>query len=439
MTSSTVAWRSIYPGSSGQYNSYLSAASGANSNFQATAGAPSYIDYEISGTHVSACGANSTTKDTVRITVYPALTVQLTPNPAILPGGGAATLHATVAGGKGPYTYQWYSGSTLLSETTSSLSVSTAGNYTVVVCDALCATMGSVSATISVSQSGCVLPINLSISAITSSTAKVSWDPIDGVYGYKIRKRPIGQTWWTNTGSYAPTPFRKFVQLIENTTYEFQIQTICNSTFTDTSIWSQVYTVTTQPFCSNPDTLSLVSVNDSTATVKWTVAANANKYRVRYRRIGDEAWTNKYQLANLPLQYKIKGLQKNTNYEVQVLTDCGYESGYSAFTQSVNFTTTGGGGRLETENGISGAELLSVFPNPNNGAFGISLNVKIDAAYHLEIVNAAGSKVFEDELLPTSGTITRNITLEPNITRGIYFVRISGGDETYSSQFMLNR
>lgn len=439
ITSSSIAWRSVYPGASGQYNSYLNSTNSTTVSFLPNSNSPSYIDYEISGTHTAACGSTGMQKDTVRITVYPAIAILINPNPAVIPANGSLTLTANVSGGTGTYTYQWFNANNQLIGTNSSISISSPENYYVEVCDALCASMGSVSSTISVTQSTCVLPINISISAITSSTAKVSWTAIPGVYGYKIRRREAGTTTWTNTGSYASTAYRKLVQLNANTTYEFQLQTACNSSFTDVSEWSPVFSFTTRPVCSQPENIIMMNVSDTFAIVGWSAAENAAKYRIRYKKIDETTWINTYQNSTQPLQRKINGLSKNTSYEVQVLTDCGY-SDYSAFSSSLIFTTTGDNQKIEgTTNGELSSGNLTIFPNPNSGIFQFTLNVATDENYHLEILNIAGAKIWEEELIPVSGVISNRVSLEQNLPKGIYFLKVDRENEEYSARILLTQ
>ncbi len=438
LNSSSVVWRSIYPGISGQYNSFLSNTNSTEVLFLPQNGSPSYIDYEISGIHTSACGSTGLKKDTVRITVYPAITVLINPNPAIIPANGSLTLTANVSGGMGTYTYQWFDANNQLVGSTSSITVSSPGNYQVVVCDALCASMGSVSSTISVTQATCILPVNIGISAITSSTAKVSWTAIPGVYGYKIRRREVGSSTWTNTGSYAPTPYRKLVELIENTAYEFQIQTVCNSSFADTSEWSPLYTFTTRPVCAHPENLIMLSVSDTHATIGWSAASNAVKYRVRYKTIGETTWINKYQTVTQPLQRKITGLFKNAGYEIQVLTDCGYAD-YSAFSNTIYFTTTTTNQRNEGDVFADQLGVLSIYPNPNSGNFKLNLLLKSDESCHLEVINIAGAKVWQEEIIPEAGILSKQIVLDQNLPKGIYFLKVKQNEEEYSARILLTQ
>jgi len=130
LNASTVTWTSVYPGTTGAYNSYLSCPSGCTTtSVTPIAGAPAYIDYKVSGI-VTNCA--NTKADTVRVYTVPAMTIALTPaSPVICAGGsGSVILTATASGGNPPYTYLWSTGAT-----TQSISVSSVATYSVSVAD----------------------------------------------------------------------------------------------------------------------------------------------------------------------------------------------------------------------------------------------------------------------------------------------------------------
>jgi gliding motility-associated-like protein len=147
LTESTITWNSVVPGTSGQYNSFLSCLSACDTTtVTPTTGAPTFIDYRVCGT---AAGCSSGTYcDTQRVYISPALTVAITPaTPVLCSGGsGSLTLTATPTGGASPYTYAWNTG-----PTTNTVSVNSAGTYTVSVNDQASG-CGAVTQTVSVAS-----------------------------------------------------------------------------------------------------------------------------------------------------------------------------------------------------------------------------------------------------------------------------------------------
>ncbi|MBI2274538.1 MAG: gliding motility-associated C-terminal domain-containing protein [Bacteroidetes bacterium] len=128
LQSASVNWESIFPGSVGQYNNYLSCVSGCSSTtVTPQAGSPAYIDYRVYGSSTS-CGVAKA--DTIRVYTTPAMAVSITPsNPAIC-SGASTPLTASVTGGNPPYVYSWSTGSSA-----SSITASTIGTYSVTVSD----------------------------------------------------------------------------------------------------------------------------------------------------------------------------------------------------------------------------------------------------------------------------------------------------------------
>ncbi|MDB4926385.1 hypothetical protein [Mucilaginibacter sp.] len=128
LTPSTVSWTSIYPGATGAYDSYLSSPTSGVSTVTVTpqAGAPAYIDYKVSGSRAT-CG---TAGIPIRVYTYPTLNVSITPSSPVICSGAPVTLTAVPTGGYPSYTYSWNTGAT-----TSSISATTPGTYTVTVND----------------------------------------------------------------------------------------------------------------------------------------------------------------------------------------------------------------------------------------------------------------------------------------------------------------
>ncbi len=104
---STITWNSIFPGTVGAYNSYLSCTSGCNNpSITPTIGAPPYVDYQVCGLSLSCNPVNVC--DTVRVTFNPQLTIAITPpTPVLCTGQSSIALTATANGGTPPYTYLW--------------------------------------------------------------------------------------------------------------------------------------------------------------------------------------------------------------------------------------------------------------------------------------------------------------------------------------------
>lgn len=140
----SVTWNSISPGTSGQYNNYLSNMSGTVNGISGTpfagysdvnvtpvSGSPASIQYVVCGNVITPC-LSQTYCDTVTVTVLQALDVAISPAaPYLCYGQSFVTLTANHTGGQAPYSYLWSNG-----QTTPSINVTSGGVYSVTVTDA---------------------------------------------------------------------------------------------------------------------------------------------------------------------------------------------------------------------------------------------------------------------------------------------------------------
>lgn len=109
----SITWTSVAPGTTGQYNSYLSCTSGCDTTIVTPSGTyPSYVDYQICGIPTAgACAASTYYCDTIRAYFIPPISNTITPNPAqFCANNPGVTITGTLNGGAPPYTITWYNG-----------------------------------------------------------------------------------------------------------------------------------------------------------------------------------------------------------------------------------------------------------------------------------------------------------------------------------------
>ncbi|MES2141116.1 MAG: PKD domain-containing protein [Bacteroidota bacterium] len=136
---STISWNSIFPGTVGAYNSYLSCASACDSTVVSSVlGHPAYIDYRVCGTPAGGpCVPPGQFCDTIRVNMPPPLlntaaaAVFCSNNPSVLIAG-------TVNGGVPPYTFAWTNapngGGTVVA-TSQNYTATAVGTYSFIVYD----------------------------------------------------------------------------------------------------------------------------------------------------------------------------------------------------------------------------------------------------------------------------------------------------------------
>ena len=163
LQTSTITWNSIFPGTPGQYNNYLSCTSACNfTNVTAQPGYPPYVDYVVCGTSTAPC-ATGTLCDTVRVTFNPTLYVNIVPqDPTVCFGMPSTTFTATGSGGTPPYNFLWNTGAT------TATIAGGVGTYTVLMGDA--SGCPPVSTTVTVTSFANTITANAGTDLITCGT-----------------------------------------------------------------------------------------------------------------------------------------------------------------------------------------------------------------------------------------------------------------------------
>jgi hypothetical protein len=189
----------------------------------------------------------------------------------------------------------------------------------------------------------CQTPENLNTTNITSSTATLSWDDVQGSDGYYIQYRIIGANLWIT--EFSSNSSFEINNLSSCTPYEWRVQTICPTCLNQSSDWStitQFLTVSSGGSgCGIPLSPQTSNITATSATLSWNAANGAIIYRIQYRITGTSSWMTKNSISNTTtLNY----LTPCTNYEWQVESLCNL--GTSCWSTLVRFTTipTGGTG-----------------------------------------------------------------------------------------------
>lgn len=142
LVNSSITWNSVYPGSFGAYNSYLSCTVGCDSTVVTTqAGAPPFVDYVVCGQPLAgACVSSGLFCDTIRIHFSPPIINTITPNPAVFCSNNPSgiVLTGNINGGAPPYSYAWTNGpngSGTVVGNNVTYTATTGGNYSLIVYD----------------------------------------------------------------------------------------------------------------------------------------------------------------------------------------------------------------------------------------------------------------------------------------------------------------
>jgi hypothetical protein len=143
--------------------------------------------------------------------------------------------------------------------------------------------------------------------------------------------------------------------------------------------------------------------------------------------LGDSVWIEdrKKSLENSKV---ICGLSPNTTYEWKVRNICADDK--TRWIHGPNFTTISSIAFSSTtdDNKIAGRS-VQIMPNPNNGNFTIQMRLPNKASStKLSLYNSFGEKIWQQDAVILSGSVTKNIALENKLSNGIYVLVIEYDD-----------
>ena len=174
---------------------------------------------------------------------------------------------------------------------------------------------------------------------LTATSATLNWDAATGAYRYRIRGRVVGGSIWTTLEIQNGAPgFKNVFGLNTNTSYEWQIQAICDANDSVVSAWSQLNTFTLN--CIMPTGLNTSPVTTNAASLNWNQTIwGAAGYEIKGRKVGNANWTT--LLITAPAANKnVFGLLSGTAYEWTIRTWCTANgSAKSDFATLTTFTT----------------------------------------------------------------------------------------------------
>ncbi len=167
----------------------------------------------------------------------------------------------------------------------------------------------------------------------TATSAQVSWQAEAGK-SYKVRWRALNAPNWIE-GVVSPNLNATIIYTISGltnaTSFEWQIQSICNNVGGDFSP-SLGFTTACQP-----GNLGTPLPSTTFATLNWGDVGVPVTSNLRWRIMGTTRWTTANAIAGTT--HQITGLTPGSNYEVQIQTVC-MDGSASDFSASTLFTTT---------------------------------------------------------------------------------------------------
>lgn len=183
----------------------------------------------------------------------------------------------------------------------------------------------------------CSVPTELSVSYATASAASVYWRQFLGInIQFQARYRPVGSTQnWIET-IITPNSSINFTGLVNGTTYEWGVQTLCSGV-------PSGY-INGPPFttgCYTPKHVNVPQITATSAIFTWGNYGSGVQYELQWRLSGQTTWPNSKLVAGST--YTLTGLTQGTSYDYRLRMVC-EDGSNSAFTTTNSFQTQSAGG-----------------------------------------------------------------------------------------------
>ena len=263
--------------------------------------------------------------------------------------------------------------------------------------------------------SSCSTVANQEALLISGNVVKLIWEGNSDAERYRIRYRLLGGAWVEALTAGIET-FRFLNGLFPNTTYEFQLKSLCSN---ENATWSASNTFTTlSTICDHPQNIGTTSIGATTATVVWSIHPDDTKYKLKYKTTG-ESWTTISTSMN---SFDMTNLVPAKTYKYKVKVKCAVD--WTNWTANNTFTTA-----PNLENNISARKKadssVQLFPNPAKER----LHIICQEYSFLQVNDIYGKLIFHS----TTPQSSIDISTYPI---GIYFITVFTENDQTTKRFI---
>jgi hypothetical protein len=266
-------------------------------------------------------------------------------------------------------------------------------------------------------SAGCSPVTGLTASAITTTSATVSWTAVTGSVGYQyvinnVVTAPAGSG--TNTTATTTSP----TGLTSGTTYYAHVRDSCG--LTSFSAWNTIPFTTLSTTCNAVTGLTASAITASSATISWTPATGAlgSQYVINTTATDPLGSGTPTTLTST----SATGLTGATTYYAHVRDSCG-ATALSAWVTIPLTTLSGGTGVVNINE--SGALGLNAFPNPFKDNVTVDITGKITGNAQLQLIDFTGKLI--KVIAVTDNSVSIDLTGMPS---GMYLVRYIDAGQT---------
>ncbi len=275
----------------------------------------------------------------------------------------------------------------------------------------------------------CNAPTGLIASAITSSSATVSWSAVSGAVSYAVDYKAASSSTWINAATNTTSTSVNLGSLSASTLYDYRVRTHCSSL--NSAYSSAQFTTTAPTACTAPTGLNATNITTSSATVGWAPVSGAVSYKVYYKASTSSTYI---LLANATTSTSINitGLTASTTYDYTLRANC--SSGSSPYA-SAQFTTSA----PFTRQAIVVNKPMGVFPNPAVNNFTVSFEVAESGTATISLVNYLGQEVMLKKVAAyNTGTNVVRLDIS-KFKLGMYVLKIISGNDLQKKKLEIAR
>lgn len=178
----------------------------------------------------------------------------------------------------------------------------------------------------------CGTPANLAVTAVTATSATVSWDAVSGAAAYTVEYQVAGATSWTVIASNLTATSVNMTNLQEATNYNWRVAAVCAGT-TGAYSSSQFQSLVG---CNAPTGLNSSNITTVAASISWSAVTGAQSYEVSFKETAASSWTV-LNAAATTTTVTLSGVAPATAYSWRVKTNC--NAGAASIYSEAQFTT----------------------------------------------------------------------------------------------------
>jgi hypothetical protein len=306
----------------------------------------------------------------------------------------------------------------------------------------------------------CSYATGLTTSAITSTTATVSWTATANAASYDADYKLTSSSVWTNAATATTNTSFNLTGLTAGTSYDWRVRVNCTA-----GIGNYTYAqfTTSAPTCPGPYDVSTNGTTSGAAAIPLNTdvlgkidVSNDNDY---YKFTITTGGTITMTLTTLPANYQL-AILNNSGSVLQSSTNTGTTSEtigrtvtagtYYARVYPVNSTTFNASScyTLKIQTGTAAKEAiaetvlpafvdkLTVSPNPAKTSAKIAFNTITDGNASITITSQTGAVMLKQIFAASKGTNVKNIDIN-SFSAGVYFIKVNTRDKVETARIVV--